>query len=361
MDDKSKQLQDVTGDLASIVTSQLEIPEESKQVAASAIGHLVKVCFNFADRYGYYSTLANAREAVIKANTKAIENALTQASDEEASENTKRLALQKAIEYVHNPIFQEFLDELKKPTFKRKKRKKATFLRDDGAWWEQFTQFLSTRREKWRDKLLGKALSVSAQAMDKEEEPIAFSTLWRIATMPAHSFIDLMQFKAIAGILESSDDINIHFIPGTFNFIDKTEFSHPSTAQEKKRLLTELTSSIISDGFADDAGLIAMDYPGKIMFHIDDTVYDVVKGDEYEDPLEYQEIDPDNPEQAQTERKKLAHKIRMYGFYLNYIGEEVLDLSDDVEPSPEREDILKAGIEMLRKDDNVLFVVRSTS
>lgn len=358
MDDKSRQLQEVTEDLTTVIASQLDIPQENKVIATSAVGHLVKLCINIVDRHGYYATLANARDSVITAKAKAISTALSEAGDLDAPDESRRAALRKAIEYVHNPVFTSFLDELRKPSISRKKRKRASILQDDNAWWEQFSQFLSTRREEWRDKLLGKALSVSAKAMHNEEEPIAFSTLWRIATMPTHSFVDLMQLKALAGILNNNDDISVHFIPATFSFLDKTEFSHATTLKGKKRLLTELQSSIVSDGFADDTGLIAMDYPGEISFHIDNDIYEVVKDSGYEDPLEYQEINPNDPEQSETTAKKLEHKIRMYGFYLNYIGEEILDLYDDVEYSPERRNILEGGIEILRKDDGIIFKER---
>ena len=188
--------------LSQLITS---IDSESilTETSKTAISGAIKSIYNYVkfkidpwDRIEYKKKLIDVlKSRQIELVSKSLAKINELEYDKVKSLTTEHEVIAETLKYLQNPVFIEFVRSVSKPSFNWKggSRKKEKQYYDNAMWWDTFCELMNRRNEEWRAKLLGEALKIQT----KNEGCIGYTTLWKIAALPPHSWIDLTQFLSI--------------------------------------------------------------------------------------------------------------------------------------------------------------------
>ncbi|NOZ62694.1 MAG: hypothetical protein GXO74_13565 [Calditrichaeota bacterium] len=257
---------------------------------------------------------------------------------------TEEKILTETLKYLQNPVFIEFVKNITKPSFNWKggSRKKEKAFYNEEAWWDKFCELMNKRHEEWRAKLFAEALKIQASGQGY----VGYTTLWKIASLPPHSWIDLTQYMSLAGQIWVNGEFKFTVIPGAFSKISQLDYS---IGNGERRLLSDLETSLTEDNLTrQETGPIVLKKSDDNKFILNDIEYSFVVDPNYEDPLLTDEdLDKDS--------KFLKNYFRFYGIWLSYIGEEIIQLSSD-DAVHEEAEILFNKCKVDLEQDGILFI-----
>lgn len=257
--------------------------------------------------------------------------------------DTEERIINDTLKYLQNPVFIEFVKNIKKPSFNWKggSRKKEKAYYDEDAWWDKFCELMNKRNEEWRAKLFAEALKIQASGNGF----VGYTTLWKIASLPPHSWIDLTQYMSLAGQIWVNGEFKFTVIPGSFSKISQMDYA---ISNGERRLLSDLETSLTEDSLTrQESGPIVLKKSDDNRFVLNNNEYKIIIDPNYEDPLL-------TDEDLDKDAEFLKNYFRFYGIWLSYIGEEIIQLSSENVVHDEAELIFKRGkIEL--EEDGIIF------
>jgi hypothetical protein len=250
--------------------------------------------------------------------------------------NDERKIMQETLKYLNNPVFIEFVQSLKtsKYNWKGKSKNNNKYSSEDESWWDTFCDLMNKRHEPWRAKLLAEALKIQTTGIGS----VSITTIWKIASLPPHSWEDLTQFLSLAGEIWVNGEYKMTVIPGAYSKISQLDYS---VRNDMRRLVSDLDTSLNEDGLTrSESGPIVLSRNDENVFKLNGKEYKMITSPNYEDPFFTDEdiIDKDF----------MKSYFRFYGIWLSYIGEEIVQLAVDISVHEEAELLFeKCKIELL--------------
>jgi hypothetical protein len=259
---------------------------------------------------------------------------------------TEEQIINETLKYLQSPVFIEFVNNISKSSFNWKggARKEEKVYHEEEAWWDKFCELMNKRHERWRAKLFAEALKIQTTGMGY----VGYTTLWKIASLPPHSWIDLTQFLSLSGEIWVNDEYKMSVIPGAFSKISQLDYS---LNDGRRRLVSDLETSLTDDGLTrTESGPIVLKKSDDNKFILNNRVYDIIVDPNYEDPYLTDENLQDD--------EFLKKYFRMFGIWLSYIGEEIIQLASEKFVHKEAEDLFNKYRIELEGEDGILFKER---
>lgn len=246
--------------------------------------------------------------------------------------------IQELVSSITGNVFRSFLESANQDNknWQGGSRKDEKDFYNDDHWWDTFCNYLKQRHEPWRSKLLAEALKVKVMC----NEYVNYTTLWKIATLPPHSWIDLTQFLSLAGEIRVNDKYFMTVIPGAFSKVSQLEYE---VSKGKRRLISDLDTCLTEDGLTrTESGPIVLNKNDRNTFVLNGKFYEIIADENYVDPL----VDDGDL----IQENGLEDKIRFYGIWLSYVGEEIIQLNHERHVHHEAEKIFELCKKELEED-----------
>jgi hypothetical protein len=256
--------------------------------------------------------------------------------------NSEEQILNEVSNIIQNPVFVEFVKSISEPSFNWKggSSQNTDEFYEDEAWWDKFLEIIKGYKEEWRVKLLAEVLKLKA----KDNQYVGYSTLWKIVTLPPHSWEDLVEFSSIAGELWVNGRYVCRIIPGIFSKILQISYTNNSGI---KRLVPELETSLSDEGLTrTETGPFILRRNDENVFILGEKRFRISTSENYEDPT----ISDEHMIDEEFEK----NCFRLYGIWLSYMGEEILQLSYNRFISEDSFEILNKCI-LDAKEDGIIF------
>jgi len=250
--------------------------------------------------------------------------------------------LSEVLRYLQSPVFIEFVNAISKRKFnwKSKTNKEDERYHEDGAWWDQFCELMNRRHEPWRAQLLAEAMRVQSSGVGK----VGYTTLWKIASLPPHSWNDLSQFLSLAGEIWVNGEYKMTVILGAFSKVSQIDYL---INDGNRRLVSDLDTALTEDGLTrTEAGPIVLKREDDNQYILNGKRYKIITDPDYEDPYL---IDNDT-----KDLDFIKNHFRFFGLRLTYVGEEIIQLASEIAVHQEAEIIFKMCNDELEEDGIVI-------
>lgn len=334
-------------DLVTTVTTSKELNEVSKKILGKGISKIYSYVKFKLDPYGRMDFQKQLIDALKEKQLDFFKHSLDIIQEKQLSlikeSDNNHSIIEATMDYLNNPVFIEFVKSINSKNSNWKggsRRQEKKYIHED-SWWDIFCELMNKRHEEWRAKLLSQAMKIQVSG----EGIVNSTTLWKIATLPAHSWFDLTEFLSLSGEIWVNDKYYMTAMLGGFSKISRLDYL---ALNGERRLVSDLDTSLTQDGLSNsESGPIILRKEDTNHFVIGDEKYKICVDPDYEDPY----ITDENLEDTDFHK----NYFRIYGIWLSYSGEEIIQLVENVETHKESKRLFNFCMEEIQTEDGIVL------